>query len=198
MGGTITQIVVAILELRPHGPRHEFFVAEAVEFALGFLAAGDGEDLLEDLAADVVDAAAGEDFAGVDVHVVDHPLVHRRVGGDLDRRHRLAAEATAAAGGEDHHVGAAGDDARDAGRVEAGRVHEDEALGGHRLGVLIDLDQRRRAAFGDGAERFFGDGGQPAFLVADATDCCRASTPNRPVYHCHHWMRSISLSATSG
>ena len=89
---------------RPDLPGDEFFVAEAVQFAFGFFAAGDCEDLFEDFAADLFDAAAGEDFAGVDVHVVDHPLVHRRVGGDLDRRAGLAAVAAAAAGGEDHDV----------------------------------------------------------------------------------------------
>ena len=42
--------------------------------------------------ADLLDRRAVEDHAGVDVHVVDHVLVQRRVGGDLDRRRRLAAE----------------------------------------------------------------------------------------------------------
>ena len=42
------------LQRRPDFPGHEFFVADAVLFALGLLAAGDGEDLVEDLAADFV------------------------------------------------------------------------------------------------------------------------------------------------
>src|SRR5690242_12603392 len=40
------------LQRRPDLPRHEFFVAVAVELALGFFAAGDGEDLFENFAAD--------------------------------------------------------------------------------------------------------------------------------------------------
>ena len=48
----------------------------------------------------VLDRHAVEDVAAIDVHVLDHALVHRRVGGELDRRHRLAAIGRAAAGGE--------------------------------------------------------------------------------------------------
>ena len=107
-----------------------------------------------------------ENHAGVDVHVVDHVVVHRRVGGHLDRRRRFAAEDGAAPGREDQHVGAAGDDAGHADGIVAGRVHDDEALGPHRLGVADDIDQGGAASLGDGAERLFVDGGQAAFLVA--------------------------------
>ena len=48
----------------------------------------------------------------------------------------LAAEDRAAAGGEADHVGAAGDLPGRRDRVVAGRVHEDEALGRDRLGVV--------------------------------------------------------------
>ena len=64
------------------------------------------------------------------------------------------------------HVGAAGDDAGHAHRVVAGRVHDDEALRRHRLGVVDDVDQRGAAALGDRAERLLVDRRQAAFLVA--------------------------------
>ena len=88
------------------------------------------------------------------------------VGGELDRRRRLAAVGRAASGGEAEHVGAAGDLAGRRHGIVARRVHEDEALGGDRLGVFVDFVQRRRAALRRRAQRFFEDGRQPAGLVA--------------------------------
>ena len=76
---------------------------------------------------------AVEDRAAVDVHVVFHALIHRRVGRQLDRRRRLAAEHAAAPGGEAHQVRAARHLAGRRHRVVARRVHEHEALRGHRL-----------------------------------------------------------------
>src|SRR4051794_16302371 len=98
------------LQRGPDGPGGEFFFADPAELAFGLLPGRDGEDLVEDLLADDLDGDAREDDAGVDVHVVVHVLKKGRVGGDLDRRRRLAAEDAAAAGGEDADVGAAGDD----------------------------------------------------------------------------------------
>ena len=138
-----------------------------MDFAFGLFAAGDGEDFLKNFAAGGFEGLAVEDFAGVDVHVVDHPLVHRRVAGDFDAGGWLEADATAAAGGEADDVAAAGHEAGDAGGVEAGGVHDDEPLGGDRLGVLVDLGHRGGAGFGDRAEGLFGDGGEATFLVAD-------------------------------
>src|SRR5207244_516120 len=69
---------------------------------------------------------------------------------------------------EDADVGAAGDDAGHAHGIVAGRVHDHEALGRHRLGVADDVDHRRAAGFGDGAEGLFVNGGEAALLVADA------------------------------
>ena len=51
-------------------------------------------------------------------------------------------------------------------RVVAGRVHEHEALRGHRLGVLVDVDQVRGAALGHRAQRLLEDRGEAAGLVA--------------------------------
>ena len=51
-------------------------------------------------------------------------------------------------------------------RVVARRVHVDEALRGHRLGVFVDVDEVRRAALGDRAQRLLEDRRQAAGLVA--------------------------------
>ena len=81
---------------------------------------------------------------------------------------------------------AAGHEAGDARRIEAGRVHEDEALCRHGLGVFIDLGHGGGAGFGDGAERFFVDRRQAAFLVAERgivvdLDAEQAGVPQPPL-----------------
>src|SRR5439155_4241371 len=154
------------LERRTNAPRRKLLFPNAAHLSLGLLAAGDSENLLENLAAHGLDGRALQDNAGVDVHVVDHVLVHGRVGCHLDRRRRLAAEHGAAAGGKDQDVGAARDDAGHAHRVVTGRVHDDEAPGLDRLGVADHIPERRAATLGDGPERLLVNGRQPAFLVA--------------------------------
>src|SRR5262249_16041421 len=104
--------------------------------------------------------------AAVDVHVVRHAGVDVAVGGEFYRRGRLAAEGGAAAGGEAHHVAAAGDLPGGADRIVAGRVHVDEAGLLNRLGVFGDSAQRGRAAVGGGAQRLLQNGGEAAGLVA--------------------------------
>ena len=104
--------------------------------------------------------------AGVHVHVVDHPLVHRRVGRHLDARRRLEPQHAAAAGREDQHVGAAGDQAGGAGRVVTGRVHEDEPGLVDLRGIIGHVDQGRRAGLGQRAQRLLVDRRQAARLVA--------------------------------
>src|SRR5438067_501612 len=91
-------------------PRDEFVRSEAVPFALAGLARGGGEHQLEDLAPRLRDRERSiQDLAAIDVHVVLHPLVHRGVGGDLDRRRGLAAVYRAAPGSKADEVGSAGD-----------------------------------------------------------------------------------------
>src|SRR5262249_42159948 len=109
---------------------------------------------------------AFENNAGVDVHVVDHVLEHRGVDGDFDAGGGFATEDAAAAGGEDQDIGAAGDDASHANRIVAGGVHDHKAFGFHGLGITDDVDQGGTASLGDGAQGFFVDGSQAAFLVA--------------------------------
>ena len=65
---------------------------------------------VEDLGADLVErAAALEDAAGVDVHVVGQPPVGLGVGADLDHRRDRRADDRAAAGREQDDMRAAGD-----------------------------------------------------------------------------------------
>ena len=90
----------------------------------------------------------------------------RRVGRELERGRGLAAVGRAAPGGEADHVGAAGHLAGRRHRVVARRVHVDEALRRHRLGVFVDVDQVGGAALGHRAQRLLEDGGEAARLVA--------------------------------
>ncbi len=92
-------------------------------------------------------------------------MVHRGVGRDFDGRGGFAAEHRAAAGGEDQDIGAAGHDARHAHGIVSRRVHDHEAFCLDRLRVTYDIDEGRAAALGYGAQRFFIDRGESAFLV---------------------------------
>src|SRR3984893_18730900 len=87
------------LHYGPDDPRSEFLFADAGELALAALAGGARDDLLEDLPADVGQRGALADHPPAEFHVLRHVPVHEAVGGELDRRHRLAAEHRAAAGG---------------------------------------------------------------------------------------------------
>ncbi len=139
-----------------------------MDLGTGALAGGDGEDFLEDAASDLLDGlGAVEDGAGVEVHVVAHPVEEGGVGGDLDAGHGLAAIDGAAAGGEDADVASATHEAGHADGVVAGGVHEGEAGRGDGLGIVIDGGEGRLAALGKGTEAFLVDGGEAAGLVPD-------------------------------
>lgn len=124
-------------------PRHEFIVAVTEELALGLLARGRIDDEIEDLAALAADRGiAGGDRAAIDVHILFHRGIERRIAGKLQRRRRPTAEAAAAACGKGDHVCSAGHLAGRRDRIVAGRVHEDEAGGRDPLGITIDRRQR--------------------------------------------------------
>src|ERR1019366_6923742 len=74
------------LQRRPDRPRGELLLADAVDLALGFLAGGHRQDFLKNLLADGFHGDAFQDHAGINVHVVEHVVIERRVGGDLDGR----------------------------------------------------------------------------------------------------------------
>src|SRR5258708_13920472 len=157
----------AALHHRADLPGLELVLAEAELLALGLLAASHVQDQLEDaLAAFGHALRAVDDGAAIDVHVVGHALVERRVGRELDRGRRLAAEDRAAAGGEADHVRAGSDLARRRYRIVARRVHEHEASGLHRLGVVDHVGEVGGAALGGGPQGLPPDGGEPAPLFA--------------------------------
>src|ERR1700693_4568845 len=60
------------LHYGPDDPGGELLFADAGELALGTLAGGDRDDLLENLPPDVRERRALEDDAAVDVHVLLH------------------------------------------------------------------------------------------------------------------------------
>src|SRR3954465_14044540 len=94
----------------PEHPWREFGTAEVKALALGRLSRGGLQHEIENaLAALLHRLLAVEDGAAIDVHVLFHPLEHRRVGGELDRWRGLAAEHAASASGEADEIGAAGD-----------------------------------------------------------------------------------------
>src|SRR5581483_822534 len=143
----------------------EFGIAIAELFGLAALTGGDLQNVLENLPALVLDGDAVQHIAAIDVHVAGHALIDRRVGGKLDRGRGLAAIGRAAASGEAEDIGAARDLAGGRDGVIAGRVHEDEALGGHGFRIFIDRFQARGAALGGGAQRLFQNRGEAARLV---------------------------------
>src|SRR5262249_52495142 len=152
----------------PDDPGRELLLADTGELALAPLAGGVRLYVLEDLPPHLGQRRALEDHPAVDVHVLRHVAVHEAVGGELDRRHRLAAEHGAAPGGEADHVAAARHQTGDRHRVVPRRVHEDEAAGGDGLAVLEHVHHRRGAALGDAAQRLLADGGDAPPLLPRA------------------------------
>jgi hypothetical protein len=151
---------------RAHDPRVELLLADALGLAQAGLARRDGYYLLEDLAPNLLDARSLQHAAGVDIHVAAHAIVGHAVGGDLDARRGLEAEAAAATGGEGDDIAAAGHLPGRRDWVVAGCVHVGEAARCYRLGILVDRLKRCAAAFRHRAERFLVDRGQAAGLVA--------------------------------
>src|SRR5450631_3367373 len=95
---------------RAEYPWREFGAAEIKALALGRLARGGLEDQVENaLAARLHRFLAVEDGAAIDVHVLFHAPIHRRIGRKFDGWRGLAAEHAAAPRGEADEVGAAGD-----------------------------------------------------------------------------------------
>src|SRR5579883_1769833 len=87
-------------------PGSEFVMTE--EFGTGAFAGCDGQQLVENLAADLLDGArALGDTPGVHVHVVAHAVVSGRVTRNFQHRHAGEADGAAAAGGKGDQVDAA-------------------------------------------------------------------------------------------
>ena len=91
---------------------------------------------------------------------------HGGIGRQLQRRCRFAAKDTTAPGGEAHQIRPTRHLAGRPHRVIARRVHEDETLRRHRLGIAHHIDEVGGARLRHRAQGFFQDGGQPARLIA--------------------------------
>src|SRR5271154_6423762 len=123
------------LHRRAEHPGREFGAAKVKTLALGGLAGGGLEHQVENpLAALLHRFLTVEDGAAIDVHVVFHALVHRRVGRKLDRWRGLAAEYAAAPRREADEIGAACHLPRCRDRVVAGCIHKDKTLLGDGFG----------------------------------------------------------------
>src|SRR3989304_409657 len=72
----------------------------AIDLGLDLLAAGDPQEKLQDLLADLGGALPAEDGPGIEVDVVCHSLVELRGGGNLDHRYGGEPDRGAPAGGE--------------------------------------------------------------------------------------------------
>jgi hypothetical protein len=93
----------------PKHPRRELRTAEIKRLALGRLARGHLQHQIEDARSALLHGlVAIKNGAAIDVRVVFHAPIHRRVGREFDRGRGLAVEHAAAAGGEADQVGAAG------------------------------------------------------------------------------------------
>ena len=63
-------------------PGNKFFFAHAHHLGFGLFTGRTGNDLLENLLSLFLNARrAIDDVTAVDVHVIFHPQIHRRVGG---------------------------------------------------------------------------------------------------------------------
>ena len=86
------------LHRRPQHPRRELGRAEIERLAFGPLARGDAQHQLKRAFAALLDRlVAIQHGAAIDVHVILDMSIHRRIGRQLDRGRRLAAEHRTAA-----------------------------------------------------------------------------------------------------
>src|SRR5215471_11198657 len=157
-------------------PRYELVIPQAQQLAFGRFAGRRAQNVLEDLLPHLWNVElAVEHEPAVDVHVLFEPLVHRRVGSELDGGRWLRAEHRAAAGCEADEVSAARDLPSRSHRVVAGRIHEHEARLIDRFGVLVNRLQRRRSPLHRRTKRLLENVREPARLIAWADDAVELS-----------------------
>src|SRR2546422_5999099 len=119
-------------------PRRKLVVAHTGQLALGFLAAGHSDDLLENQVTDLLDGfGAIKNSPGVNIHVFDHVLEKRRMSGDFDARSRFAAIDTSSASRKNTDVAASSDQPGHAHGIETRRVHKTESRDFDLLGVIV-------------------------------------------------------------
>src|ERR1039457_6547029 len=153
------------LHHRTNSPGNEFLVAHL--FGAGAPPGCHFQQQVENLPAHGLHSGCAiGDAARVHVHVVAHAAERVAVSGDLENRNGGEADGASAPGSERDQVATAGAQTGQRWRVIPGRVHENEAGRRYGFGILVDVDQRRGAALGHRAQRFFQDVAQPAGFVA--------------------------------
>ena len=116
--------------------------------------------------AGVGDRLSLKDRPRVEIHVVDHSVIHGGVGRDLDARGRLEPQHAPPPRREDQDIRPAGDEPSGARGVEPRRIHEHQPRLVDPFGIADHVDQRRRARLGQRSERLLVDRGQAAVLVS--------------------------------
>src|SRR5438874_4016299 len=138
-----------------HVPGCEFFLTITIDLAFGSSARCSFENEAENLLSHLFHRCfAIRDLTAVDVHVLRHAAVHRRVGRELKARYRLAAEARTAPRGEADDVCPARDLTGNRDRIVTRGIQDHETLLGDRLRITINFNQVAGAAFGGRTQRF--------------------------------------------
>ena len=174
---------------RPVAPDGDLAVAG--QLALGALAGGDPQRLVEHLAGQRFHRLAVQIAAGVHVHLARQQLVARCGGDELHRRHEREVGDRAVAGHEEDQVGTGGDLAGDALQIVAGAVHEVQPRFGDRRRVVDHAGQRHvRCLLGRRSDRLQGDVVQAAQLVAPRRVAgCRLPVARGPRLEAFHLLQ---------
>ena len=154
---------------------------------VGHLTVENTEHHLEGLFAHFLNGSfAGDDPAGVQVHVVLEVLKGVGVAADLDHRHGGEALGGAAAGGEHHELSAGGRHGGEDLRLAArGILDPQTLLIGDELGVLQHAPDGTVAGLDDGAQALLLDGAETAGDVAGSglTAAHILAQESRTVFH---------------
>src|SRR5260221_14418508 len=65
-------------------PGCEFRLADTLRLALGLLTGGDGDEQIQQFIRRLGHIRAVEDFSGIEIHIIRHMLIRRRIAADLD------------------------------------------------------------------------------------------------------------------
>src|SRR5581483_6149236 len=167
---TITSIVLkptglSVSQHRTDPPRHEFLMPQC--FAARPLTGGHAQQQIENFAAYFSDALlAIGNRAGIHIHVVLHTPERIGVARDLDHGNIGKADGAAAARGEGDHIATPRSEAGKRDRIVPGCIHENKPRRVHRLGVIDRVGESGTTGRRDGAQRFFQNVGETAFLVS--------------------------------
>jgi len=140
-------------------------LAVAVLFVAGFLAGGDGKDLVDEFGNEFLHGAAFDELSGREINPVGLVLGEHGIGGDLHGGHK-GAEGRAATGGEEYDMATAGGEGRRGYEVVAGGGEQVETIGREAVAILHNTADGCLAALLGAAEGFILEGGDAAGLVA--------------------------------